>query len=347
MVMTPELSIVNPLSYPGWDAMLGSHPEHSFFHTSMWARTLYDAYKFNPLYFAAVRDGRLEALVPVMEIRTALMPRKGVSLPFTDASDPILDIGASRQKLYDHVISYGREAGWKYLEIRGGDLGPEIIPSSTYFSHTLKLDNDEDRLLSTFSSGTKGNIKKAVKEGVEVSVSQTAESLDRFFRLHSLTRKRHGVPPQPYSFFKTVLRHVLCANNGIIVLASLKGRPIAGAMFFHFGTQAVYKYAASDMEFQNVRANNLVMWEAAKWYCRNRYTRISFGRTEPDNAGLRHFKSGWGTREEVLKYYKYDFTKKAYVKDNPRSQEIFTAIFRSMPLPVLNAVGSFLYKYVA
>jgi hypothetical protein len=345
--MEQELTIVNPLSYPGWDDMLASHPAHSFFHTSMWARTLCETYKFNPLYFADIRDGRLAAMVPVMEIKTPLMPKKGVSLPFTDASDPIVDEDASRQKLYDHLIAYGRQAGWKYLEIRGGDLGAEIVPSATYYCHTLKLDNDEERLLSTFSNGTKGNIKKAVKEGVEVTVSQTGESLDLFFKLHSLTRKRHGVPPQPFAFFITVLRHVLSANNGIIVLATLKGRPIAGAMFFHFGTQAVYKYAASDFEFQNVRANNLVMWEAVKWYCRNRYTRMNLGRTEPDNDGLRHFKSGWGTCEKILKYYKYDFTKNAYVKDNPRSQEIFTAIFRSMPLPVLNAVGSFLYKYVA
>jgi hypothetical protein len=345
--MEQELSIVNPISYPGWDEMLLSNPAHSFFHTSMWARTLHETYNFDPLYFTVIHDGRITALMPVMEIRTALMPKKGVSLPFTDSSDPIIDAGVSRQEIYDRVIEYGRKAHWKHLELRGDDLGPGIVPSTTYYIHTLMLDNDEDRLFGNFSNGTKGNIKKAVKEGVEISISQTSESLDRFFKLHSMTRKRHGVPPQPYSFFFKVLQCVLSANNGFIVLASLKGQTIAGAMFFHFGTQAVYKYAASDMDFQNVRANNLVMWEAIKWYCRNRFTRLNLGRTEPGNDGLRHFKSGWGSREDLLKYYKYDFAKNAYIKDNPHSQELYTAIFRIMPLPVLNAVGSFLYKYVA
>jgi hypothetical protein len=345
--MEPELCIVNPLSYPGWDDVLALHPAHSFFHTSMWARTLHETYKFDPLYFAVIREGRLAALVPFMEIKTVLMPKKGVSLPFTDASEPIVDADVPRQELYDRVLAYGREAAWKYLEIRGGEPGPDLVPSATYYSHLLTLDGDEDKVFRNFSNGTKGNIKKAVKEGVEVSISQTSESLDRFFRLHSMTRKRHGVPPQPFSFFSAVKRCVLSADNGFIVLASLKGQTIAGAMFFHFGTQAVYKYAASDIEFQNVRGNNLVMWEAIKWYCRHRITRLNLGRTEPANDGLRHFKSGWGTREELLKYYKYDFAKKAYVKDNPHSQEFYTAIFRKMPLPVLNAMGSFLYKYVA
>jgi hypothetical protein len=345
--MEQELSIVNPLSYQGWDDLLASHPAHSFFHTSMWARTLHESYGFHPLYFSAIREGRILALIPIMEIKNALMRKKGVSLPFTDASDPIIEEDAWRQDIGDRLVSYGREAGWKSLEIRGGVPGSDRIPSTTFAIHTLSLNNDEERVFSGFSNGTKGNIKKAVKEGVEVSISATTGALDDFFRLHSMTRKRHGVPPQPFSFFSAVQRCILIPGNGFIVLAKTKGRTVAGAMFFHFGTHAIYKFAASDMDFQNVRANNLVMWEAIKWYCRNRFTVLNLGRTEPDNEGLRHFKSGWGAQEEILNYYKYDFGRNAYVKDSPHDQGFSTAIFKILPLPVLNAVGSFLYKYAA
>jgi len=36
---------------------------------------------------------------------------------------------------------------------------------------------------------------------------------------------------------------------------------VAGAIFFHSGGQAIYKFGASDETFQHFRGNNLVMWE--------------------------------------------------------------------------------------
>ena len=45
------------------------------------------------------------------------------------------------------------------------------------------------------------NIKKALKEGVEVQLHNSFESVKSFFKLNCMTRKRHGLPPQPFKFF--------------------------------------------------------------------------------------------------------------------------------------------------
>jgi len=50
------------------------------------------------------------------------------------------------------------------------------------------------------------------------------------------------------------------------MLASHKGKNIASAVYFHFGDKAIYKYGASDRKYQHLRANNLVMWEAIRWF---------------------------------------------------------------------------------
>jgi hypothetical protein len=346
--MALKLDIINPVESKEWDKMVLSNQGYSFFHSTCWARTLLDSYNFVPLYFSIVQNGKLAVLIPVMEISNALIRKKGVSLPFTDMSNPIIDSEVPWRDVYDALIVYGKNAGWKSLEIRGDDhVNDESIPSTDYFNHTLPLENDEEVMFRGFSNGTKGNIKKAEREGVKVSITTDRSSLEEFYKLHSATRKRHGLPPQPASFFSAVYTHVLATNSGFVSLARIKGKPIAGAVFFNFGSKAIYKYSASDTAFQTVRGNNLVLWESIRWFCKNKFTSLCMGRTEPANDGLRHYKSGWGAREETLKYYKYDFSRKAYVKENSRVPVFYETIFRNMPSPLLNALGSVLYKYVA
>jgi lipid II:glycine glycyltransferase (peptidoglycan interpeptide bridge formation enzyme) len=143
-----------------------------------------------------------------------------------------------------------------------------------------------------------------------------------------------------------VHEHIISKNLGIVVLASYENNVIAGAVFFHFGEKAVFKYGASDRNFHYLRPNNLVMWEAIKRYSQNGYKSICFGRTEPANAGLRQFKAGWGTKEKIEKYYKYNLRKNEFVKDSREIKKIYQQIFRKLPLPFLSKIGSLLYRHV-
>ncbi len=83
-------------------------------------------------------------------------------------------------------------------------------------------------------------------------------------------------------------------------------RPIAAAIFFRFGRNALYKYGASDKRFQALRANNLVMWQGIQFLARNGAEKLHFGRTEQENEGLRRFKLSWNTQEETIDYFRID-----------------------------------------
>jgi hypothetical protein len=345
--MSTQLNVINPIDNPGWDDMLLAHKEYSFFHSSAWAKVLADAYGFVPAYFTIHEGDTTAVLVPVMDIHNPFSPRKGVSLPFTDTSSPIIDAPFEWRTVYDEIIAHGRKAGWKYFETRGDGHVSDDVPAARYYGHRLNLSGGENAVYDAFANGTKGNIRKAVREGVEVSISSSMEALRDFFRLHALTRKRHGLPPQPFSFFDAIYRHVLSAGKGFTVIATLGSRPIAGAMFFHFGSRAIYKYAASDMAFQHVRANNLVMWEAIRRYCGNGIVSLDLGRTELDNEGLRYYKAGWGAEERIVRYHKYDIARREFVRESQNVPGIVASLFRNMPVPLLNAVGSVVYRYAA
>jgi hypothetical protein len=282
-----------------------------------------------------------------MEVRSMLTGCRGVSLPFTDFCEPIAADIASFRNMFARIGALGRERGWRYIELRGGEAFMDDAPhSSVFYGHSLELTQDSELLFATFRDSNKRNIRKAEKQGVEVKIRRDMEAMRAFYGLNCLTRRQHGLPPQPFSFFKKVHEHIISKEAGFIALATYKETPVAANVYFHFGKEAIYKYGASDKDCQNLRASNLVMWEALRWYCRNGFTRFSFGRTEPENEGLRQFKNGWGANEYPVHYYKYDLKRDAFVGETAGVADRYHKIFKGMPIFALRATGRLLYRHM-
>ena len=115
------ITIVNPLEYPGWDELILTNDQSTFFHTSAWARVLHESYKYKPLYFTSIDNGKISALIPVMGVKSFITGKRGVSLPFTDYCQPIVSAETNSQEIIDELIAFGKKAGWRYLEWRGGE----------------------------------------------------------------------------------------------------------------------------------------------------------------------------------------------------------------------------------
>lgn len=342
-----NIEIIDPCKYPDWNDLLLTNKNCSFFHTSNWAKVLKESYNYKPCYFTWIKNGKLSALFPIMDVRSFLTGRRGVSLPFTDYCQPIASDNDCFQEIFNEVIKYGKKARWKYIEWRDfNGIPQDATPSVSYYGHTLDLVSDKQKVFSSFRSSTKRNIKKAVKEGIDVELCHSLESVREFYRLNCITRKYHGLPPQPYLFFKKVHEHIISMKKGFVALAYHSKNVIAGAVYFHFGEKAIYKYGASDRDYQRLRPNNLVMWEAIKSCVHNGFKTFDFGRTEPENKGLMQFKRGWHANERIIKYYRYDLTKNTFVKGGSTSRAS-KEIFKMLPSPLLNLAGSLLYRHVA
>ncbi|MEW6442359.1 MAG: GNAT family N-acetyltransferase [bacterium] len=342
-----SLQVLDPVLHPGWDQLLASTPGAIFFHHSSWAKVLKHTYGYTPLYLARIERGRFAFLVPLMEVKSLLTGRRGVSLPFTDFCPFLPGGGESFLEVARLLTGYGKELRWRYLELRDGPE-PEAgsPPSSTFWTHTLDLSGRADTTYARFRSSTRRNIQKAIREGVEVARTDAPEGVRAFYDLNCRTRKRHGLPPQPYRFFRNVYQEIIRQGLGAIFLARHSGRIVSGAVFFHLGGKAIYKYGASDYRYQDLRPNNLVMWEAIRWYCERHFEELNFGRTEPDNEGLCRFKEGWGAEQAPLRYYKYDFAKARFVGPAPSPARWQNRIFGRMPQPLLNLTGAILYRHV-
>ena len=281
-----------------------------------------------------------------MEIKSFLTGKRAVSLPFTDECHPIAQNPYHFQSLMNNLINNGKQASWKHIEFRGENRFFSGSSALTHhFTHTLALAKDERSIFSLFKSNVKRNIKKARKEALEPVLSNAWSAVCDFYRLNCMTRKDHGLPPQPLTFFRKIYDYIIEPRHGFISLALHQTKPVAGAVFFHHDGKAIYKYGASDRKYQRLRPNNLVMWQAIKWYCRNGYNAFNFGRTEPENQGLLQFKRGWGANEQIINYYKYDIKKNCFQTKGPKIKSSYN-LFKFMPTPILRITGNLLYRHV-
>ncbi len=342
-----KIEVLNPLDRPDWDLVLLRAPGASFFHSSAWAKVLSESYGYTPQHFTLTEEGRLRALVPIMEVNSFLTGKRGVSLPFTDYCDPILDGGMSFHDLFNQIVEFGRRRKWKYVELRGAhNLSPMSPWLIRYLGHTLDLTKGEKALYSGLRDSTRRNVKKAEKEKVQVRMEDSLKAVKEFYSLNCMTRREHGLPPQPFHFFRRVHRDVISRGNGFVALAYFRGETVSGNMYFHFGDQGIYKYGASNKAYQHLRANNLVMWEAIRWFANKGFKSLCLGRTELENEGLRQFKNGWGAEESQIQYFRYDLRKGGFVTGKKKGEPAYADLFRTIPMPVLNVIGSMFYRHM-
>lgn len=338
--------IIDPTTYPDWDNLLLTSENSSFFHTAAWARVLFESYRYTPFYVTDIQDAKLKSLLPLMEVSSRITGRRGVSLPFTDAVPVIADTPVAFQDLFENAVRLGTQRCWKYIEMRPtGDLLRDKKPYAAFLNHTLFLQGTETDMFSKFRNSTRQNIRKAEKNNIQVDFSTSLQSVKAFFRLNCFTRKHHGLPPQPFRFFKTLHEHVLSKNFGVIVSGFFKKKMISSNIYFHYKNRVLYKYGANDRRFLHLRSSYLVMWEAIRHFLSKGFERLDFGRTDLQDAGLLQFKSGWAGREAPIDYYRYDPGASAFITSQAGMKTAY-GLFRHMPVPLLQLIGNLLYRHV-
>ncbi len=347
----PGLAVecIDPRVDARWDRWLDSHPQATVFHTAAWARVLAESYRFEPCYFTSVAADGTRVLLPMLEVDSWFTGRRGVSLPFSDFCPPLGDAGAGLPDVvFSALRAHARERGWRYIECRGGlPQTTGARPSLSYFTHDLDLATGEDALFTAFHPAVRRAIRKAEKSGLTTEVTTSAAAIGEFFRLQELTRRRHGLPPQPIDFFRRMREQILDRGMGFIVLARLNGAAVAGVIFFTLGRGALFKFGASDASYQASRPTNLVLWAAIRECLARGVTHLHFGRNATHHESLRRFKLSWGTREDRIDYVKFDCRTQQFSTDRSLLNGWQNRVFRRLPLPLSRLAGRILYRHIA
>ncbi|WP_121702318.1 peptidoglycan bridge formation glycyltransferase FemA/FemB family protein [Streptomyces sp. E5N298] len=122
----------------------------------------------------------------------------------------------------------------------------------------------EDDLLKGMNQLWRRNIKKAAKEGVEVTGGPVVhrDEVRAFHDLYVHTAERDRFTPRPLGYFETMFA-VLGAEDPErirLYLARHRGDLVAATVMVRVGTHAVYAYGASSTEKREVRGSNACQW---------------------------------------------------------------------------------------
>lgn len=345
-----RIDTLDPTREPAWDDFVGNTPDATIFHTSAWAMVLKDTYGFQPRYLVARNgSGGIIAGIPLFEARG----RRLVSLPFSDQCPPLLADDAASVALVAAVKSLVVTKNAKSVELRGQpglDLESQgFHVASDFVQHTVMLDGSIKDIEARFHPSTRSHVRQAIRSGVTVRRSTSAEDMRRFFLLQTLTRKKHGLLPQPWRFFDSIRRGLLEESAGHLLLAEHEGQVIAADVLLVFRDALVHKFSASDPRFLRLRPNHLLHRSAMELGLELGCRTLDLGRSDASAKGLRKFKANWGSVERPLPYFHYPSPPANDAVANASSFPRRTLAFavRFAPPWALRRAGAVLYKYAS
>ncbi len=339
------------LSDNRWDEFVYKHPNGLVFHTSHWARVIQNTYGYQPYFLVCEGDGKIKAGIPFFLVKNSFGYTRLVCLPFTDMCTPLFNTHKDLENDISKLIKMSQDGIVHHIEIRGSnvDLSKEFDfkPYNYYKLFRLNIGCSLDLLWKNFKQKSiRYPIKKAQRYGVKIVKSVEATGMEIFYKLNLFTRRKHGVIPQPYRFFKNILTEIFNQGLGFLLIAQYGKTPIGASIFFTFKDTIYHKFNASNSNYLEYQPNHLILWHAIQWAVENGYKTLDLGRTSPDNQGLMAFKRHWGAEEIDLPYYYWpEIRGISATKESSKKYKIASSVLRKMPIPILKISGNLLYKY--
>ena len=198
IVSTPKLRLCSfDEDQAAWQELMKSAKDKTLYHRHSWIRLLSTAYGFQSWLATLHKDGRIIAGCVCAHPR---LSRRFVALPFSDACPPLalepqaadcllraLAVDAPRGRTYE-VRGIGGVSSWKTVEY--------------FVNWWLMLDRSLPQIQKHLAINFRRNVRRASRHTVRIERGSGLNLLERFYSLQLMSRRRLGLPPQPWSFFR-------------------------------------------------------------------------------------------------------------------------------------------------
>lgn len=346
------VQVVDPLADPRWLALVSRHPSATLFHSPGWLRALRDTYGFEPFVLTTTDSGQLENGLVACRVQT-WWTRRLVSLPFSDHCDPLVPTESDADVLYDGLHRHIQEGQWRSAEARPLSVACQWSTAVSYAYHELDLMRPLDRIFAGFhASNTRRAIRRAEREALAYESGRSDALIATFFGLLRLTRRRHGVPPQPIAWFRALARS--CAEAFTVHVARKAGQAIAAIVTLRFARTLVYKYGGSDARHHALGGMPFLFWRVIQQAHADGMETLDLGRSSLDQPGLIAFKDHLGATRTTLTYHRVPSLALARSgaagPQAPRRSDLLQRAARAtlvrLPDPLFDLTGRLVYRHL-
>jgi CelD/BcsL family acetyltransferase involved in cellulose biosynthesis len=292
---------IDPTTSERWAALVKAH-DGSLFHSPPWIAAIASTYDLD-LRAAVLLDD--SSGVPRAGVAYAMLDddlgRRIVTLPFTDACDPLTTSDAEWIALAD--VTTALDAPWSLRLLDGGPASADSRFRETDRArwHQLGVCGPAEELWAGTAGAFRRGVRKARTEGVEVRPLREADDVEAIVSLHQrLRRTKYAMLAQPTSLFAT-LRDRFAPLDGWHPLGAFhRDRLVAMTVYLQWGDTLYYKFNASDPSALGARPNNILLWEGVELARSLGCHTLDLGRSDDDQPGLIRFKTQSGATEREL-----------------------------------------------
>ncbi len=352
--MAVKILTINDIGPEKWDTFVRNHPHGSLYHTSAWHKAIEDSYGYKTWYWVLPgSDGNIRSAMPVVNLRNLFLGQRNACYPFSDYCDPLVTNREDLLALVDCLAETPEP-----FEIRTNHLLWPIEGASTdnsFFNYSIPLQEKPEVIYSRLHpSCIQRKIRKSVKSGVKIREGNGLVDLRQFYRLHLLTRKRLGLPSQPFLFFRKLWENFGDSGEMKLLFAEHEGKKIGCLILIGYrgdaassggGDVLYYKYGASDSRYFDLGFNPALFWEAVLLATDQGYSCLDLGRASGTNeVSLGIFKEHLGAEKKPLLYYS---TLKAYSDSGKSGGASLAGKFLKLaPCWVSGLAGRMFYRYL-
>jgi FemAB-related protein (PEP-CTERM system-associated) len=319
-----------------WDDFARGARDSTMAHRWAWMRIVSDSYGHKVFPLAAVRDGSLAGVLPLVLVRSRLFGRHLVSMPFLDYGGLCTDGDrAAEHALVTAALELAR-SNRAELELR--HLTDRLIglPASLHkVTMTLDLTDGEDAVWRRIRSNRRGQVRKARRNGLIASV-HGAEGLDPFYHVIATNMRDLGSPVHRRRFFGVVLAGF--GGDARIILVRDGSDHVGAGMVLIDKDRIVLPWSSSLRSSFSRGPNQLLYWEALRYGIERGCRVFDFGRSSPA-SGTFESKREYGA-EPVQLFWHHHPPGEVSADQDAQRLEWATRLWRHLPVPLANVVGA-------
>jgi CelD/BcsL family acetyltransferase involved in cellulose biosynthesis len=338
---------VDPRTHPLWHE-LASGPAGSLFTSPPWITAVSDTYDFTPSGCVLTDEsGGPRAGFAWTDVDD-LRGLRRLALPFSDRADPIAADLASWQAVAADALAGDVPLTLRCLDTSPAVEDPRLNCTGEAAWHATSLTRPLHELRAEFRPQTRRNIATAERAGVDVVLSAEPEAVREYHRLHVELRKRkYRLLAQPPEFFDRIWKAFAPTDAIRTALATVGGRPVAGALYLVWQDTVYYKFGASQAEYLPLRPNDAIHWHMIQWAHGRGLKMLDWGLSDLDQPGLCRYKRGWASVEGRIRTLNAGGPPRGRRVDVEETLAAITDLLTdpSVPHAVTERAGAALYRF--
>lgn len=200
-----------------------------------------------------------------------------------------------------------------------------------YVNSEVRLDGDIEK---RFKYSARKNLRKAQEDyGLEVDVNPDG-MLEKFYRMYLTNRRRLGVLPYPWRFFRTLFG---LRGQSVVVFACRSQQDVLGYLVCYLhGNEMISGHLAYEFEQRHKRISDLLFMSAFQWGRSNGFTTYRFGADNQNQTTLVESKQKLG----AVARPQWDFRGRLKSMGDDRPDSPIRRMLRATPMPVFRHTSS-------